>query len=211
VKKMARRRRAHAVAHDAEARGAVLRDEEAVLVTLAVASLAPTLRHPTSMRHLAERVDARHRCGSQRRRQMLSLQPAARWLAACRRTASSPELDALPRCAPHALCGAMTSRRTHVGSRPVTHSSAVGATVAVAILVLAAAIGCSKKETPVTEKDPHPQVSEDKLKGVARTNLDSPNPTAAQLERKRKSTAIVQQLGHEPSLGRRDHRHLMLS
>jgi hypothetical protein len=89
----------------------------------------------------------------------------------------------------------MTSRQAHVEPCRATHSSAAGAMVAVAILALAAASSCSKKETPVTEKDPHPQVSEDKLKGVARTNLDSPNPTAAQLERKRKSTTIVQQLG----------------
>ncbi|MDG9670517.1 DUF4272 domain-containing protein [Hahella sp. CR1] len=39
------------------------------------------------------------------------------------------------------------------------------------------------------------QVAEEALQGVVRTNLDSPQPTSAQLERKRKYTAEVKALG----------------
>ena len=41
----------------------------------------------------------------------------------------------------------------------------------------------------------HPTVSEDKLKGIVRTNLDSPSPTSAQLSRRKKSIEIVKEMG----------------
>jgi hypothetical protein len=47
----------------------------------------------------------------------------------------------------------------------------------------------------VNKKRKFPQVPEASLKGVVRTNLDSPQPTAAQLDRKRRSTAAVKEMG----------------
>jgi len=41
----------------------------------------------------------------------------------------------------------------------------------------------------------YPTANESQLKGIVRTNLDSPNPTAAQLERKRKSIERVREMG----------------
>src|SRR5262245_2565874 len=72
--------------------------------------------------------------------------------------------------------------------------SAIGLQLcALAIAVLAFA--CSRKELPVEKKAPYPQVPEHTLKSVVRTNLDSPNPTAAQLARKSRSIAIVKGMG----------------
>jgi hypothetical protein len=55
-------------------------------------------------------------------------------------------------------------------------------------------LACSKKEPPVDKKPPFPTVRDEKLKGVVRTNLDSPNPTAAQLARRERSIAIVKDM-----------------
>lgn len=45
------------------------------------------------------------------------------------------------------------------------------------------------------DREEYPQVDESALQGVARTNLDSPEPTAAQLQRKRDSIQQVEQMG----------------
>jgi hypothetical protein len=58
-----------------------------------------------------------------------------------------------------------------------------------ALLCLAS---CSKKEK---DKEPPRTVSEESLKGKARTKFDSPEPTAAQLDRRGKYTAMVKALG----------------
>jgi len=64
------------------------------------------------------------------------------------------------------------------------------------VLITALASACSsKKESPVNDKKPTVTVPESALKGVVRTNLDSPNPTDAQLTRKKKSEARVHALG----------------
>jgi hypothetical protein len=47
----------------------------------------------------------------------------------------------------------------------------------------------------VNDPKSHREVSEDRLEGVGRTNLDSPNPTAAQRDRKRRNTIVVRALG----------------
>jgi len=43
------------------------------------------------------------------------------------------------------------------------------------------------------------KVPEAELQGVARTSLDSPAPTLAQLDRKRRSIAIIEALGRNVS------------
>ena len=55
--------------------------------------------------------------------------------------------------------------------------------------------GCSRREEPVAPKTPAGQVPESALKGVVRTNLDSPKPTPAQLARKARSIAAVKGMG----------------
>src|SRR5215467_10829651 len=63
--------------------------------------------------------------------------------------------------------------------------------LAIAVLTFA----CSRKELPVEKKARYPEVPEQALKGVVRTSLDSPNPTATQLARKSRSIAIVKTMG----------------
>jgi hypothetical protein len=60
------------------------------------------------------------------------------------------------------------------------------------VVVLAMAPAGCGKGTPTAQ---HPQVEEAVLKGVVRTNFDSPNPTGSQLARKTKSIAAVKGLG----------------
>ena len=62
-------------------------------------------------------------------------------------------------------------------------------------LALALAVGCAKTPPTREKLKDYPTVPEAKLQGVARTNLDSPTPTSAQLERKRRSEAAVKALG----------------
>jgi hypothetical protein len=62
-------------------------------------------------------------------------------------------------------------------------------------VALAAGAGHAKRKVLMKEKQAYPEAPEDALKGVVRTNLDSPNPTKAQLDRKKKSIARVQELG----------------
>ena len=68
--------------------------------------------------------------------------------------------------------------------------------VALGFMTVVMLLGCSKK-TPTTGQDSsdYPSVPEAKLQGIARTNLDSPTPTNAQLERKRRSEKAVKELG----------------
>lgn len=60
----------------------------------------------------------------------------------------------------------------------------------VLMVVVAFVCSCAKKE-----KEPFREVTEAQLKGVARTNLDSPKPTGAQVARKKRSEAKVKDLG----------------
>lgn len=60
---------------------------------------------------------------------------------------------------------------------------------------IALLVACSRKEPSVDKKTGYPQVREEKLKGVVRTNLDSPNPTAAQLARRKGSIVVVKEMG----------------
>lgn len=70
------------------------------------------------------------------------------------------------------------------------------ASIASVIAAATAACGaCSKKEAAVSPKSRYPEVPEASLKGIARTNLDSPHPTVAQLDRKKRSQEVVKALG----------------
>jgi hypothetical protein len=60
---------------------------------------------------------------------------------------------------------------------------------------LALAAGCAKASPAAQQQKDYPTVPEAALLGVARTNLDSPRPTSAQLERKRQSEVAVRALG----------------
>lgn len=62
------------------------------------------------------------------------------------------------------------------------------------VLSLALLICACRKENEV-DRDKCLRVDESALKGAARTNLDSPSPTQAQLDRKARSIAIIQQMG----------------
>jgi hypothetical protein len=64
------------------------------------------------------------------------------------------------------------------------------------VLVVIAAIfvySCGKEEQ--VDQPKYPTVDESQLKGVIRTNLDSPDPTPSQLERKKKSIEQVKAMG----------------
>jgi hypothetical protein len=55
-------------------------------------------------------------------------------------------------------------------------------------------VSCDQ-ESDMKKRPNYPAVPEKDLKGVARTNLDSPKPTSEQLKRKKKSMAIVAKMG----------------
>jgi Domain of unknown function (DUF4272) len=63
------------------------------------------------------------------------------------------------------------------------------------ILILFLSLNACKKEQPMSERPKFPRVEEKALQGQARTNLDSPQPTPAQLARKAKGIAAVKELG----------------
>jgi hypothetical protein len=65
-----------------------------------------------------------------------------------------------------------------------------GVVFAMGVGVFGAVPACSKREEAMPSKE-FETVPEDALEGVARTNLDSPAPTKAQLERKERSRAVV--------------------
>lgn len=56
-------------------------------------------------------------------------------------------------------------------------------------MIVVSLASCTKKEAPPK------QVDESALRGVARTKFDTPTPTQAQLERKKRSEAFVTSLG----------------
>lgn len=60
---------------------------------------------------------------------------------------------------------------------------------------LALAAGCAKAPPAAQQGKDYPTGPEATLQGVARTNLDSPTPTSAQLARKRQSEMAVRALG----------------
>jgi len=70
-----------------------------------------------------------------------------------------------------------------------------------ALLLVAVAISSCGKEPSMSQnanpnqRQQYPTLPEESLRGVARTNLDSPQPTAAQLARKQKNTQLVQAMG----------------
>lgn len=70
-------------------------------------------------------------------------------------------------------------------------------TIAAGVIVFA----CDSQEVPMNRSQ-YPTVDERELQGIARTRLDSPTPTAAQLARREQSLATLKQLGlpHLPSL-----------
>ena len=63
------------------------------------------------------------------------------------------------------------------------------------ILILCLSLNACRGGQSVSERPKYPSVDESVLKGKARTNLDSPQPTPAQLARKAKSIAAVKELG----------------
>lgn len=63
--------------------------------------------------------------------------------------------------------------------------------VLILLLVVVLSSCSKKKEEPVAPRE----VDESALKGIARTNFDSPTPTQRQLERKQRSEAFVKSLG----------------
>jgi hypothetical protein len=66
-------------------------------------------------------------------------------------------------------------------------------TLVLVVIVAIFVYSCGKEEQ--VDQTKYPTVDESKLKGVVRTNLDSPEPTAAQLERKKKSIRQVKAMG----------------
>lgn len=70
----------------------------------------------------------------------------------------------------------------------------VGSIVSAALALLLVG-ACSKKAAPAEGSAPYSAIPEEKFKGVARTRFDSPDPTKAQLERRKRSIAIVQGMG----------------
>lgn len=64
-----------------------------------------------------------------------------------------------------------------------------------AVGAIAAVAACSRKEPPTNKAATYPTVPEASAKGLARTNLDSPIPTQAQLDRRLRSVAAVKQMG----------------
>jgi len=69
------------------------------------------------------------------------------------------------------------------------------------ILLLFVSLSACRGAQPVSERQKYPTVEEKALQGKARTNLDSPNPTPAQLARKAKNTAAIKELGLPVSEG----------
>jgi len=65
----------------------------------------------------------------------------------------------------------------------------------IVLSVIAMMGACSKKEPPLDKKSGYGEVTEGKLQGIVRTNLDSPNPSATQLARKKRNIAIVKEMG----------------
>ena len=63
------------------------------------------------------------------------------------------------------------------------------------ILILLLSLNACRGRQSISERPKYPTVKEEVLKGKARTNLDSPEPTASQLARKAKSIAAVKELG----------------
>jgi hypothetical protein len=50
-------------------------------------------------------------------------------------------------------------------------------------------------EIPAPQRKDYPTVNESDLKGIARTNLDSPNPSAEQLARRAKNNKVIRDMG----------------
>jgi len=63
------------------------------------------------------------------------------------------------------------------------------------ILILLISLSACREGQPVSERQKYPTSDEKALQGKVRTNLDSPNPTPAQLARKAKSIAAIKELG----------------
>ena len=63
------------------------------------------------------------------------------------------------------------------------------------VLVLFLSLTGCRGGQSISERPKYPTVKESVLKGKARTNLDSPQPTASQLARKAKSIAMMKELG----------------
>jgi hypothetical protein len=91
------------------------------------------------------------------------------------------------------------TEKTVVSSEPymgwylkTLHRSTIASSL---IFTIAAGGACSKKEAQVDKKSPYRQLPEEKLKGVVRTNLDSPEPTEAQLDRKKRNITLVKAMG----------------
>lgn len=63
------------------------------------------------------------------------------------------------------------------------------------ILILLISLSACRGGQPVSERKQYPKTDEKALQGKVRTNLDSPNPTPAQLARKAKSIAAIKELG----------------
>lgn len=63
------------------------------------------------------------------------------------------------------------------------------------ILILFLTLNACKGRQSMSERPKYPTVNEKVLKGKARTNLDSPQPTPSQLARKAKSIATIKKLG----------------
>jgi hypothetical protein len=63
------------------------------------------------------------------------------------------------------------------------------------IVIVLLALNACRGGQSTSERPKYPSVNESVLKGKARTNLDSPQPTPAQLARKAKSIAAIKELG----------------
>jgi hypothetical protein len=54
---------------------------------------------------------------------------------------------------------------------------------------------CACRKEKELDRDKYPRADESALKGVVRTNLDSPDPTRAQMDRKARSIALITEMG----------------
>jgi hypothetical protein len=114
--------------------------------------------------------------------------PALKNRSAAKRAA--PKRATTPKAAVKpTLAKKATSKRATTPKAAVKPTLAKKATPKIATTPKASAKQAAPKQKPLM------QVPEEALRGVVRTNFDSPEPTAAQLDRKRRNTELLQELG----------------